>query len=136
MSSGCPAITYPSGVVLETKPDAALSAQYAALGIGSCTTPKCFLDATDLRSPDGTKHDVNVKLADHFTFYEYVATEIDPKGTGSPDPANGYSMRVLVDASMMSHLEKLRIAYGAPVLITSGFRSPPHQKAICNSICG
>ena len=78
----------------------------------------------------------NPKLADHFTFYEYVATEIDPKGTGSPDPANGYSMRVLIDASMMSHLEKLRLAYGSPVNITSGFRSPPHQKAICNSICG
>lgn len=133
---GCPSITYPSGVVLQTKPDAALAAEYTKLGVSSCTLPKCFLDTLDLQSPDGTKHDVHVMLAPHFSLYEMVRSEVDPSSTGGVDKANAYSTSVLVDPVAMDYLEKLRTAYGGPVNITSGFRSPPHQHAVCQSICG
>lgn len=133
---GCPSISYPSGVVLQTKPDAALAAEYTKLGVSSCTLPKCFLDTLDLQSPDGTKHDVHVMLAPHFSLYEMVRSEVDPSSTGGVDKANAYSTSVLVDPVAMDYLEKLRTAYGGPVNITSGFRSPMHQHAVCQSICG
>lgn len=134
--AGCPSITYPSGVVLQTKPDATLAAEYAKLGVSSCTLPKCFLDTLDLQSPDGAKHDVHVMLAPHFSLYEMVRSEVDPNSTGGVDKANAYSTSVLVDPVAMDYLEKLRTAYGGPVNITSGFRSPMHQHAVCQSICG
>lgn len=132
---GCPAVTYPTGISIQLKPDAALTAEYQKLGV-SCPTPKCFLDTTDLKSPSGQKHDVHVKLTDHFELYEIVRTEVDPNGTGGVDAANAWSTSVLVDVDFMVKLEALRVAYGGPVLITSGFRSPPHQHSICQSICG
>jgi hypothetical protein len=129
-------VTFPTGIVLETVTDAALTAEYKALGVGSCTLPKCFLDTENLVSPDGTKHDIHVKVGVHFEMYELVGTEVDPNGTGNVDPAHAYSTRVLLSPDFMAHLDKLRDAYGGPVTITSGFRSPPHQHAICQSICG
>ena len=133
--SGCAPVTFPSGVTLSTKPDAALTAQYTALG-SSCTVPKCFLDTEDLTSPDGTKHDVHVKVSDHFALYEIVHTEVDPNGTGNVDPAHAFSTKVLVSPDLVTHLETLRIDEGGPVSLTSGYRSPAHQQSICQSICG
>ncbi len=132
---GCPSLTYPSGVELQLKPNPGLSAIYEKLGV-ACTTPKCFIDTTDLSSPGGQKHDVHVKLSTHFELYELVSGEVDPKGTGGVDPANAWSTSVLVDVDFMAKLEALRVAYGGPVILTSGFRSPPHQHALCQSICG
>jgi hypothetical protein len=135
MPGDCPPLKFPL-VELVPKKHAPTEATYAALKIDSCAVPTCFLDAQDLRSPDGTVHDVHVKLSANFELYEIIATEIDPKGTGKVDPANAYSTHVLVDTSFIEHLQKLRDVYGGPVDITSGFRSPAHQHAVCQSICG
>lgn len=124
-SDGCAPITFPSGVTLVTKADATMSAEYAALGT-DCSTPKCFLDVDDLRSPDGTTHDVHVMVGQHFELYEMVSTEID----------QGYSRLVLVDPQTIALLDKERNDYGGAVVITSGFRSPEHQRAVCHSVCG
>ncbi|MGZ5969119.1 MAG: hypothetical protein ACXWP4_15705 [Polyangiales bacterium] len=131
----CEPLKFPL-VELVPKKDAATEATYAALKITSCPVPKCFIDVEDLRSPDGTVHDVHVKLSDNFELYEIIATEIDPDGTGKLDKAHAYSTHVLVDPSFITHLQKLRDVYGGPVDITSGFRSPKHQHAVCQSICG
>lgn len=134
--SGCPAVTFPSGLVLDTVKDDALTAQYVALGVTGCAAPSCFIDVTSLTSPDGSTHDVHAKIADHFELYELIATEVDPNATGNVDPAHAYSTRVLVDPNLVSHLETMRGIYGSAVTLTSGFRSPPHQRAVCESICG
>lgn len=131
----CPPLEYPL-VKLIPKKDAKTTAEYEALKITSCKVPTCFLDAEDLRSPDGTKHDVHVKLATNFTLYEIIRTEIDPNGTGNVDKARAYSTHVLVDPDFIVHLQKLREIYGGPVDISSGFRGPAHQHAVCQSICG
>lgn len=133
---GCEPLTFLSGVTIATRPDPSLTALYEALGVQACTLPKCFIDVTDLKSPDGTPLTLDVKLAPHFTLYELVGTDVDPNGTGAPDPSNAYSLRVLVSPDLVAHLEQLRVLYGAAVYITSGYRSPQHQKELCNQICG
>jgi hypothetical protein len=50
-AGGCPALTYPSGVVIQTFLDAAMTATYADhLGTGELA-PTCFLDADNLLNP-------------------------------------------------------------------------------------
>ena len=134
--SGCAPVTFPSGITLNTVADAALTADYAALSVSACTVPKCFLDVTSLVSPDGTKHDVHVKVGAHFSLYELVHTDVDPNGTGDVDAAHAYSTKVLVSVDLVAHLDTLRDDYGGPVTLTSGFRSPAHQHAVCESLCG
>ncbi|MFI5300113.1 MAG: hypothetical protein ACHREM_18655 [Polyangiales bacterium] len=134
--SACPAVVYPSGLTLVPVEDATIEAAYAALGAASCTTPKCFLDVTDLRAPDGSSVDIHALVAAHFELYELLATEVDPNGTGSVDVAHAYSTKVLVSPDLVAHLETLRVDYGAAVDLTSGFRSIAHQRALCMSICG
>jgi hypothetical protein len=131
----CAPLKYPL-VEIVPKKDAKTQAAYEALKITSCSVPTCFIDVEDLRSPDGTRLDVHVKLSTNFELYELIATEIDPGGTGSLDKSRAYSTHVLVDPSLVVHLQKLREIYGGPVDITSGFRSPAHQHAVCQSICG
>ena len=124
--NGCPAITYPSGVTLVTVPDAAQTAKYKGLNAASCALPKCFLDLKNLRSPDGKTFDLSVNLSAHFTLDDIVHTE----AMGS------WSSKVLVDAKLIEKLESMRNATGRQVSISSGFRSPDHQRATCVSICG
>jgi hypothetical protein len=122
----CAPITYPSGVAIVTVADPDLTAKYASLHATSCTVPVCFLDLEDLRSPDGTELDVDVQLSDHFTLREIVRTEID----------GSFSKRVLVDRVFVEKLEALRVAAGEEVTLNSAFRSPEHQEATCQSVCG
>ena len=119
-----------------TVPNKALTAEYASLDITSCSLPTCFLDVTHLEDPSGASYDVHVKVGEHFELYELVATEVDPNGTGSVDAAHAYSTSVLVDPKLVADLDKARNDYGGPMDLTSGFRSPAHQKAVCESICG
>lgn len=115
-SSNCGTLHFPSASI-PTVADAAMTAQYAALGT-SCSIPKCFIDTS--------KVDVNTQLSPSFTLHELVASEID----------GGYGTKVLVDPALVSHLQSLRDHHGSAVSITSGFRSPNHQHAVCQSICG
>jgi hypothetical protein len=135
-TSSCAPIVFPSGLAVATVEDATIAAAYAALDATSCDTPLCFVDVADLRAPDGTPINVHAMISAHFQLYELVASEIDPNRTGAVDLAHAYSTRVLVSPDLVAHLESLRIAYGAPVDLTSGFRSIGHQRALCQAICG
>jgi hypothetical protein len=135
-ASGCPVLTYESGLTLRTVEDPTLTAAYVALGVTGCAAPKCFIDVEHLVAADGSAETVHSFVSAHFELYELIATEVDPNGTGNVDAANAYSTKVLVDPSLVSHLEALRVDYGAAVNLTSGFRSPAHQRAVCESVCG
>lgn len=61
----------------------------------------------------------NTKLSEHFSYEEFAC-----KGTG----------RVYVDKDLIIRLEALREAMGGhPIIITSGYRSPQHNKSLPNS---
>jgi hypothetical protein len=121
--ASCGPIEFPSGIKLVTKPDAPMTAQYAALH-GSCTVPSCFLDLDDLDDGAGNKLSREsargIKLSDHFTVGDFVGEET----------------KVIVSPSLVELMEKLEHLHGSEVPITSGFRSPQHQQEICNSVCG
>jgi hypothetical protein len=135
-AADCAPLTFLSGVKIATRPDPGLTALYEDLNVSTCAVPVCFIDTLDLKDDQGNPLDIKVKLAPHFALYELIQTEVDPNKTGAVDPGNAYSTTVLVEPDLLEHLEQLRINYGGPVNLTSGFRSPPHQKAVCQSICG
>lgn len=132
----CAPLEFISGVKLVTKPDAAFTAEYEALNAASCVTPLCFIDALDLRSPSGETYDVHVKLAKNFELYELIATEVDPLKTKQVDVQNAYSTKVLVSPELIAYLQDMRDNYGGAVNINSGYRSPKHQAAVCQEVCG
>jgi hypothetical protein len=125
-TKGCPAITYPSGATLQTVLDPEMTAKYARLQASSCKLPKCFIDLGNLRAADGTQQTLDTQLSEHFTLREIVATELGGK----------WGTKVLVDSSFIGKLEKMRELSGADIPIGSGFRSPDHQRAVCNGLCG
>jgi predicted small lipoprotein YifL len=123
----CPPVHYPSAVI-QSVPDAAMTALYDSIASGSCfPSPHCFLDLNHLVDPStGATLDVHVMLSPHFELNEFVATEL----------AGGYTHFALVAPELVSRLESLRAAEGGnPLGIASGFRSPQHQTATCQSIC-
>jgi len=123
----CPALTFPSGVKIQTFEDAAMTATYANhLGTGE-KAPTCFLDVNNLVDPDtGTVQALTVNVAAHFTLDELVGTEV----------AQGYGNLVVMEPAAVESLEKLRESLNVPVSVNSGFRGPKHQEAVCNSLCG
>jgi hypothetical protein len=125
-ASGCPAVTFPSGVKIQQKTDAELELSYANHLKPGQTAPHCFFDVDDLKNPDtNEKYDYeHVMVSDHFSFKELTHTEL------------AYGHRVLLDADAVASLEKFRDAMGIPVTVTSGYRSPKHQEAICEGYCG
>jgi hypothetical protein len=135
-AEGCAPLSFLSGVKIATRTDPGLTALYEDLNVSTCSVPVCFIDTLDLKDDQGNPLDLKVKLAPHFTLYEIVRTEVDPNGTGAVDAGNAYSTTVLVAPDLLEHLEQLRVNYGGAVNLTSGFRSPQHQKDLCQSICG
>ncbi len=125
-ANGCPVLTFPSGIHLQTVPDATLSQSYASI---SDTTnypkPLCFIDTAALQDPVAKKtYDTSVQLSPHFQLVELVSTELS------------YSKRVLLNPTLIAKLEAFRAALGGEsVSISSGYRSPAHQRAVCQSIC-
>jgi hypothetical protein len=70
-------------------------------------------------------YDLSVQLSPHFQLSEFVDSELP------------YSHKVLVSPALIAHLETYRAAAGGKaVRITSGFRSPQHQRTVCQGICG
>jgi hypothetical protein len=124
--AGCPASTFPSGLVLQTFPDASASAEYASISdSGNYPQPTCFLDLDRLYDPSArAMRTLDVKLSDHFALTELVGTELD------------YSHRALVSAVLVAKLEAFRANWGQAVNLSSGYRSPAHQRAVCQSMCG
>lgn len=126
-SNGCPALAYPSGIEIQTVPNAAMTASYANHLAAGQTAPKCFLDVADLVDPrDGTKYDLSVHVATNFQLEELVGTEV----------SQGYGNFVLMAPSAVASLQKFRELVGGPVSVNSGFRSPKHQEDVCRSLCG
>jgi uncharacterized protein YcbK (DUF882 family) len=125
--NGCPILTFPSGIHLQTVPDATLTKSYASISDSTYyPKPLCFIDTAALVDPVAKKtYDTSVQLSPHFQLSELVATELS------------YSKRVLVNPTLIAKLEAFRAALGGEsVNISSGYRSPPHQRAVCRGICG
>ncbi len=124
--AGCPVNSYPSGVSIQTFPDATATAEYDAISdIGSYPKPMCFLNLDRLYDPSARiMHPLSVKLAPHFALDELVGTELP------------YSHAALVSPTLVSKLEAFRTNWGKAVSLTSGYRSPTHQRAVCRDICG
>lgn len=103
---GCPVLTYPSGVKLQTKKDSALAASYGAGG------PSCFLDVDDLRDPqNNVRYATNVRLAKNFRLAELAGSGLSS------------SRRVVIDPAFVARLQALRDLVG-PLTIESGYLTP------------
>ncbi len=125
--SPCPSLEFPSGLHLQTYEDAAMSATYDTIADDACyPRPECWIDVDHLLDPTtGIVHDISVSVSDHFQLSEFVETELP------------YSHKVLLDPALVSELEAFRSAHGGvPVKLTSGYRSPDHQRAVCQDVCG
>lgn len=122
----CQPITFPSGVTFKTKPDPDLTAEYVSIAEPpNYPLPTCFIDTDDLVDPKtGKSYDVNVDVGKYFTLFELVGTSLK------------YTKRVLLSPILVAKLDRYREAIGASTNITSGYRSPPHQRAVCQDMCG
>lgn len=126
-ANSCPALLFPSGAKIQTFEDAATTESYGRHLASGQSAPRCFLDTTMLLNPDsGQVYDMTVLVAAHFQLTELVGTEV----------AQGYGHHVLLAPSAVESLEKFREAVATSVAVNSGFRSPLHQEAVCNDLCG
>jgi lysozyme len=126
-SNGCPVLTYPSGIKIQTVPNAAMTASYTGHLKAGQTAPTCFLDVKNLHNPDTNEtYDMSVHVAAHFQLSELVGTEVD----------QGWGNYVLVNPAAVQALEAFRESVGSPVSVISGFRGPKHQESVCNDLCG
>lgn len=123
----CAALAFPSGVILQTFPDAAKTASYKDHLATGEKAPVCFLDVSNL--VDAVTHEVHpitVLVGAHFTLEELVGTEV----------SQGYGNLVLMLPAAVASLDRFRDAVNVPVAVNSGFRSPKHQEEVCRSLCG
>lgn len=126
-ANGCPVLTFPSGIAIQTVPNAAMTASYNGHLNAGQAAPKCFLDVGNLHDPVASMtYDISVKVAAHFTLEELVGTEVN----------QGWGNFVLMNPVAVASLEAFRVDAGKPVSINSGFRGPKHQEAVCKSLCG
>jgi hypothetical protein len=125
--NGCPVLTYPSGIKIQTVKNANMTASYQGHLASGQTAPTCFLDVTDLHNPDtGETYDMSVHVAMNFQLVELVGTEVN----------QGWGNFVLMNPKAVQALQNFRMAIGGPVSVNSGFRGPKHQESVCNSLCG
>ncbi|MBK6690635.1 MAG: hypothetical protein IPG50_00255 [Myxococcales bacterium] len=124
-ASPCPVLTFPGDVALRTVADATLTAAYAPLAEEpNYPLPRCFIDTDELTDAvTGTRYDLDVKLGKYFTLRELVGTSLP------------YTTKVLLSPLLVEKLNRYREALGEAVRVTSGYRSPAHQRAVCQSIC-
>jgi hypothetical protein len=123
----CKPLAFPSGITIATFEDAAMSAVYDDISDTNCfPRPVCWIDVDRLEDPRaGITYDLSVQLSPHFQLSELVDSELP------------YSRKVLVSPALVEHLETYRAAAGGKaVRITSGYRSPQHQRTVCQGICG
>jgi GH25 family lysozyme M1 (1,4-beta-N-acetylmuramidase) len=125
--SGCPVLTYPSGVKIQTVKNAAMTASYTGHLKSGQAAPLCFLDVSNLRNPvTNEKYPISVNVAAHFQLSELVGTEVD----------QGWGNFVLLNPKTVASLEAFRVSAGVSVSVNSGFRGPKHQESVCIGICG
>jgi hypothetical protein len=123
---GCPVLKFPSGVNIQTKADAKMTAEYTGIADkGSYPLPVCFIDTDDLYDPvTGDMNTIDVMVGKHFALSELVNTELP------------YGHKVLLSPVLIAKLDAYRDALGDAVDLSSGYRSPAHQRATCQSLCG
>jgi hypothetical protein len=120
-------LSYPSGIKVQTVPNAATTASYQGHLNQGQSAPKCFLDIDHLDDPVTHAHyDLSVKVSAHFALDELVGTEVH----------QGWGNFVLLRPEAVQALESFRKDEGVPVDVISGFRGPKHQESICNGLCG
>lgn len=125
--SGCPVLTYPSGIKIQTVKSVAMTASYAGHLKSGQSAPQCFLDVSNLRNPStNEKYSISVKVAAHFQLDELVGTEV----------SQGWGNFVLLNPTTVASLEAFRVGAGVSVSVNSGFRGPKHQESVCIGICG
>ncbi|HEX7664168.1 MAG TPA: hypothetical protein VF407_06655 [Polyangiaceae bacterium] len=126
MIDGCAVLAFPSGIHLQTFKDAKSTSAYSSISDkGSYPLPECFIDTNDLHDPVANKdYDVDVMVGKHFALKELVGTEL------------AYGHFMLVSPTLIKKLDAYRDGLGEAVNLSSGYRSPAHQRATCRSICG
>lgn len=126
-SNSCPVLEFPSGVRFQSVPDEELTRSYEAIADEeNYVRPVCFLDTSALVDlATGAGSDLDVLLSPHFRLREFVENAVR------------YNPRVLLSPSLVEKLERFRSAMGdRPVVLSSGYRSPAHQRAVCRDMCG
>lgn len=136
----CPLLTFPSGQTVQTYPDAEATADYQALLTGatatdkSCfTAPACFIDLCRLVK-NGTSagggislgngyYLDNLKLSKNFRLWEFVRYSA------------AFGSLALLDPKLVEALQALGDELDRPITVSSGYRSPAHQKSVCQSVC-
>jgi hypothetical protein len=122
----CKPLTFPSGVTLRTKPDSKMTDEYQDIAAPpDYPLPECFIDTNDLDDPyTGAAQTIDVMVGKHFSLKELVGTELS------------YGALVLLSPTLVAKLDAYREALAESVSLTSGYRSPAHQRAVCQDLCG
>lgn len=125
-AGGCPVLAFPSGVSIQTIPDATMTAVYQSIADNkNYPLPQCFIDTDNMIDlQTGNKLTVDSNASMNFTFREFVGTSL------------GYTRKVLLSPTLVMKIQKFRENLGRGVRISSGYRSPQHQRAVCRGICG
>lgn len=123
VSASC-VLTYPAVSIQGKAAPAEFVQAYSNRGCG--VAPACVLDVTNLvDARTGKRLSYNhVALSAHFTLREMTYQSVQS------------SPYVFVDPKTIEELEATRQAYGRPMIVNSGYRSPIHQRDICNAMCG
>jgi len=125
---GCPAMSYPAGLVAESRPAPELTEAYTTelgpFGLDAASAPTCFLDPQNLVDPSsGAIAPSTSKISDNFRFSELMV--------GEPS-----SRQALVDPDFVKKLQTLRAKLGTPVTVVDAFQSPERHVAECTDACG
>jgi hypothetical protein len=122
--AGSPAKVF---ATIKTVPDAATTAAYAPhlpAGFPKNNIPSCFIDMNDVVDGlTGATLGKNVKVSEHYTLAQLT------QSGATPDEF------VILDNQAVRYLEKFASMFGAPT-VTSAFRGPAHQTAVCMGMCG
>lgn len=124
---GCPAIGYPSGLVAQSLPSAAMTEAYVGqlvpIGLASADVPSCFLDPAQLIDPStDARWPTSSRVSSNFQFDELIV--------GEPS-----SRQVVIDPELVKKLQSIRSKVGAPVMVVDAFRSPERHVEECTSQC-
>lgn len=119
---GCPAVTFPSGMSVQSLPSDAMTEAYTQLfaSLGSNeTAPSCFLDPAQLADPatDGL-WSASSKVATNFTFSELLPNESGAR-------------QVLVDPALVQKLQSMRTKVGKAIIVEDAYRSPERHQDVC-----
>ncbi|MBK6517694.1 MAG: hypothetical protein IPG04_27145 [Polyangiaceae bacterium] len=117
---GCAAVTFPSGMTVQSLPSDAMTEAYVdRLGFSSAGAPACFLDPAQLVDPttEGTWPSSS-KVSSNFAFSELIKNESS-------------SRQVLVDPALVSTLQAMRTKVGAAISVVEAFRSPERHLDVC-----